>query len=116
MAESENVPTPWWLFVKTHMDRHAMKASELARRARVDRSRVTAWKRGGKVSAESVHAVASALRANPLAALAAAGIVRHECVELREADLDPTRLTEEELLAELRRRMAACPRPDCSSC
>ncbi|MEV0679845.1 helix-turn-helix transcriptional regulator [Actinosynnema sp. NPDC050436] len=105
MAEPENTPS-WWEYLEENLARRGLTTGDLARGAGVDRSRLTDWKRGGKASLDSARSVAGLFGASPLEVMVAAGLLTPDEAELREARPDPGRLSDEELIAELRRRMA----------
>ncbi|CCH27965.1 helix-turn-helix transcriptional regulator [Actinosynnema sp. NPDC047251] len=109
MSEPENVPSPWWRYLEENLASRGLTTGDLARGAGVDRSRLSDWKRGGKASLESARAVASLFGAGPLEVMVAAGLLTPQEAKLREARPDPARLSDEELVAELRRRMGRRP-------
>ncbi|WP_433268060.1 helix-turn-helix domain-containing protein [Actinosynnema sp. CS-041913] len=105
MTDDENTSSAWWDYLQANLESRDMTTGDLARGAGVDRSRLTDWKRGGKASVESARAIASLFDASPLEVMVAAGLITREEAELRQARPDPTKLSDEELVAELKRRL-----------
>ncbi|GAA1352347.1 helix-turn-helix domain-containing protein [Saccharothrix algeriensis] len=105
MTEDESTPSQWWAYLQANLARRGLSTGDLARGAGVDRSRLTDWKRGGKASVESARAVAALFGVSPLEVMVAAGLLSREEAALRAEQPDPARLGDEELIAELRRRL-----------
>ncbi|WP_121001947.1 helix-turn-helix domain-containing protein [Saccharothrix australiensis] len=108
MTDDENTSSGWWDYLQANLRARGMSTGELARGARVDRSRLTDWKRGGKASVDSARAVAALFGVSPLEAMVAAGVISREEAALREVRPDPALLGDEELVEELRRRLRNC--------
>ncbi|MEU4800871.1 helix-turn-helix transcriptional regulator [Actinosynnema sp. NPDC023587] len=105
MTEPENGPSAWWTYLEENLANRGLTTGDLARGAGVDRSRLSDWKRGGKASLESARAIAALFDAGPLEVMVAAGLITREEAALRRTRPDPGQLSDEELIAELRRRM-----------
>ncbi|MBB5956417.1 transcriptional regulator with XRE-family HTH domain [Saccharothrix tamanrassetensis] len=105
MTDDENTSSTWWDFLMDNLRSRGLSTGDLARGAGVDRSRLSDWKRGGKASVESARAIAVLFDASPLEVMVAAGLITPNEAALRQARPDPARLTDDELVAELRKRL-----------
>lgn len=97
--------TRWWEFVQ-RISNHATPA-QIARDTQLDKSAPSRWSRGGGVEAAQAVRVARAYEANVLEALAAAGYISSDEVELTEIAKGVEHYTSVELLRELLRRAEA---------
>lgn len=82
-----------------------MTTGELARGLGVDRSRLTDYRAGGRPSVATARRAALLFRVDPVAVLVAGGLLTAEEAGLRRARPDPAELGDDELIAELRRRV-----------
>ncbi|MFC6091117.1 helix-turn-helix transcriptional regulator [Saccharothrix sp. BKS2] len=97
--------TRWWQYVETNLRNRGLKTGDLTRVTGVDRSRISEWKRGRGVSLETARAVARLFEVSPLEAWVAAELITDEEARLQRARPDPADLTDQELVAELTRRL-----------
>ncbi|MGM1061743.1 helix-turn-helix transcriptional regulator [Saccharothrix sp. Mg75] len=98
--------TRWWDYVETNLRNRGLTTGDLARRTGVDRSRISEWKRGKGVSIETARSVARLFEASPLEAWVAAELITAEEARLHRTRPNPADLTDQELIAELARRLA----------
>ncbi len=98
------MPEAWWEYVQ-RISRGAPH-KDIAAAAGVDPSRITGWKNGDRPQAQSAVAFARAYRRNPVEALIAAGYLdKSEVSGVVEVAASAARLSHDELLAEIRRRI-----------
>ncbi|GGP34189.1 helix-turn-helix domain-containing protein [Saccharothrix coeruleofusca] len=105
MAAEESTPSSWWQYVQANLDNQGWTTGDLARHTGIDRSRFTDWRRGRSVSIENARTIARVFGASPLEVMVAAGLLTEQEAQLRRTRPDPAALTDEELLAELGRRL-----------
>lgn len=97
--------TRWWEYVEANLRNRGLSTGDLTRTTGVDRSRVSEWKRGKGVSLETARAVARLFGVSPLEAWVAAGLITAEEARLQRTRPNPADLTDQELIAELTRRL-----------
>ncbi|AEK07864.1 transcriptional repressor [Mycobacterium phage Yoshi] len=99
-----NEPT-WWTYLKTVADTEDGRT--IAEAAGVSPPQVSRWKTGAnRPDADKLVRFARHFRNPPVAALVAAGyLTSDEAAEIIEINRDVESLTDEELIAELQRRM-----------
>lgn len=100
-----STPSRWWQYIEANLENRGMTTGDLARRANVDRSRISEWKRGKGVSLDTARSIAVLFEVSPLEVMVAAELITAEEAQLRRAQPDPAALTDQELLAELGRRL-----------
>lgn len=95
-------------YLQRHMDRAGWNRAELSRASSVDASLIGRWLRGEVVPAvDGARKVAEAIRRPLLEVLVAAGLITAaEAKQRTAAQADPGDLSNDELLAEIGRRMA----------
>lgn len=98
-------PTRWWQYVEANLRNRGMTTGDLSRQAAVDRSRISEWKKGKGVSVDTARAVAKVFETSPLEAWVAAELITAEEADLKSPRPDPAALTDQELIAELTRRL-----------
>lgn len=99
--------TGWWAFLQAELDERGWNIAELARKSDVDRSVITRWRDGGDVTVANARKVSGALGVPLLRVLVHARVLTDSeaaGVELQGATLDPGVLSDDDLLAEIRRR------------
>lgn len=105
MTADENVHAPWWDWVERQLDNRGMSTADLTASTGLDRSRFTEWRKGKRPTLDTARLVAKAFGLSPLEVMVAARLIRAEEADLEKAAPDPASLTNQELLAELRRRL-----------
>jgi hypothetical protein len=81
---------------------------DFERESGISRTRLVDWRKGKGVTVEIARQVATAFRQPILSVLVAAGLLTaDEARQRAAAPVDPAKLTDDELLAEIRRRMLA---------
>lgn len=94
----------WWAYLQRLLDDNDLTPAGLAAKAGIDRTLFTGWKNGRTVSVPNARAIANALGLNILDVLVNAGILAENEAALTESDPDPSVLSDDALLAEIRRR------------
>ncbi|MEU4739371.1 helix-turn-helix transcriptional regulator [Actinosynnema sp. NPDC023658] len=105
MTTDESADSPWWDFVQRQLDDRAMSTADLSERTGLDRSRFTEWRRGKGASLDTARLVARAFDMSPLEVMVRAQLITAQEADLRDAAPDPAALTDQQLLAELGRRL-----------
>jgi hypothetical protein len=108
---TETEPTQWWKWVDQHLNVRCWTNADLARAARqygtsVDESVIGRWKnRGATPELQSVRAVARAFERDIREAAIAAGLLTAEEIHSPWPALDLAWFSDEQLIAEVQRRM-----------
>lgn len=98
--------TDWWDFVTRYMALRELKASQVAERARFNKSRMTSWSEGRGPTPKLARDTALALGAPVLEAFVAAGFLEPaDTDQIVEVSRGLDGLSDEELLAEVARRL-----------
>lgn len=100
----------WWDYVQRHLDERGWTPSELSRQANINRSIVGRWRsQDAKPEVTTARAVAKAFGVSLGEVLIASGLAEAEELGVAEgfASTGIRRASDEELMAELKRRMAA---------
>ncbi|MEU5695922.1 helix-turn-helix transcriptional regulator [Actinosynnema sp. NPDC020468] len=105
MTEAENTPSTWWDYIEKNLEYRGISTGELARRAGIDRSRFTDWRKGKSASLEAARAIAGVFDASPLEVMVAAGLITEQEARQTRTRPDPGELSDDELVAELTRRL-----------
>lgn len=105
VSADQNTPSPLWTYIETNLENRGLTTGDLARATGVHRSRFTDWRRGKSISIETARAIANLFQVSPLEVLVAAELITAEEAQLRHTRPDPAALSDEELVAELRRRL-----------
>lgn len=93
----------WWEYVRSVAG--PVKQQEIAARADIDQSHFSRWKAGHAPTVGMVAKFARAYGVNVLEALVAAGMITEAEADLREVRVaDLSTLSDDEFIAELRRR------------
>jgi hypothetical protein len=102
----------WWTYVQGQLDRLGWNTMDFERESGISRTRLVDWKKGKGVTVEIARQVADAFGQPILTVLVSAGLLTPEEAKQRAAaPVDPAKLTDDELLAEVRRRMLASRAP-----
>jgi transcriptional regulator with XRE-family HTH domain len=110
VTKAESADSSWSDFVQKQMDDRGMSTGELTEKTGFDRSRLTAWRKGERPSLDTARVVAKAFGMSPLEVMVAAKLITAEEAELRGVSTpDPGDLTDQQLLAELGRRLKRTP-------
>ncbi|CCH33083.1 helix-turn-helix transcriptional regulator [Actinosynnema sp. NPDC047251] len=96
-----------WDYIRKNLDNRGLTTGDLARATGVHRSRFTQWRQGRSISITTARSVAGLFDTGVLEVLVAAGLLGDDEVHLQRAQPDLALLTDEELLAELGRRLHA---------
>lgn len=94
----------WWQYVQAVTG--GAGGSEIAKRIGIDPSHLTRWKNGQIPAPPFVYKFAQTYNRNPLEAYVAAEFLTEDDVELREVRIGAEELTNDQLLEEIRRRLA----------
>ena len=86
-----------------------MSTADLTARTGLDRSRFTEWRKGKRPTLDTARLVAKAFDMSPLEVMVRAQLLTAQEVGLRDAAPDPAVLTDQQLLAELGRRLNRRP-------
>ncbi|MBW4716829.1 helix-turn-helix domain-containing protein [Saccharothrix obliqua] len=105
MSAEQNTPSRLWAYIETNLDNRGLNTGHLARATGVHRSRFTDWRRGKSISIETSRAIAKLFEVSPLEVLVAAELITEEEAQLRHTRPNPAELSDEELVAELKRRL-----------
>jgi transcriptional regulator with XRE-family HTH domain len=105
MTTDESADSPWWDFVQRQLDDRGMSTADLAEKTGLDRSRFTEWRRGKGASLDTARLVAKAFGMSPLEVMVKAQLISAQEASLNRASPDPAQLTDQQLLAELGRRL-----------
>lgn len=101
----DTAPTKWWLYL-LELAGPNIKLGDIAARIGIDQSHLTRWKTGYAPGVPFVVKTAEAYGRPVVEALVAAEVITEEQAELRTVRVtDPSNMTTEELLEELRRRV-----------
>lgn len=96
--------------MQTELDRRGWVPADLARAAGISHTRLTRWREGQAPSVDAARAVATAFGVPLLTVLVAAGLLTaEEAGQQSVSPPDPQRLTDEQLAAEMLRRMKSPP-------
>lgn len=82
-----------------------MTQAELAAKAGLERSRFTRWRQGEKPNLDNARRVAKALGVTPMEVMVGFHLITAEEADQRVASPDPAVLTDQQLVAELNRRL-----------
>ncbi|WP_232520074.1 helix-turn-helix transcriptional regulator [Actinosynnema pretiosum] len=105
MTGNQSAPSPWWDYIERNLEYRNLTTGDLAREVNVDRSRLTAWRKGAKISIPTARAIARLFQVSVFEVLVAAGMLTQQEADYQPASTDPTDLSDEQLIAELRRRL-----------
>ncbi|MEU6154546.1 helix-turn-helix transcriptional regulator [Actinosynnema sp. NPDC047251] len=106
MSSEQNItPSPLWTYIETNLENRGLNTGDLARATGVHRSRFTDWRRGKSISIETARAIAKLFEVSPLEVLVAAELLTPEEAQLRHTRPNPAEVSNEELIAELKRRL-----------
>ena len=106
VTKAESADSSWSDFVQKHMDDRGMSTGDLTEKTGFDRSRLTAWRKGERPTLDTARVVAKAFDMSPLEVMVAAKLITAEEADLRGiSSPDPSALTDQQLLAELTRRL-----------
>lgn len=95
--------TRWYQYVQAVSGN--AQAIEIAKRVDIDNSAITRWKQGQQPTIGFVIAFARAYRRNVLEAFVAAEFITDDEANLREVNVGPESLTNDQLVEEVRRRL-----------
>lgn len=109
MTTDESADSTWWQWVQRQLDDRGMTTADLTERTGLDRSRFTGWRRGERPNLDTARLVAKAFDMSPLEVMVQARLLTAQEVSLRQASPDPGVLTDQQLLAELGRRLKRSP-------
>ncbi|CCH30074.1 helix-turn-helix domain-containing protein [Saccharothrix espanaensis] len=104
-SEQNITPSPLWTYIETNLENRGLNTGDLARATGVHRSRFTDWRRGKSISIETARAIAKLFEVSPLEVLVAAELLTPEEAQLRHTRPNPAEVSNEELIAELKRRL-----------
>lgn len=97
-------PTRWWYYVRSVAGDDTQL--QIAAKSGIDKYHPTRWKQGWRPAAEFVVAFAQAYNRSPLEALVEAEYLTEEQAALQRVEItDLSHASDDELLAELQRRM-----------
>ncbi|GAA2684791.1 DNA-binding transcriptional regulator, XRE-family HTH domain [Actinosynnema pretiosum] len=102
---NQSAPSPWWDYIERNLEYRNLTTGDLAREVGVDRSRLTAWRKGAKISIPTARAIARLFQVSVFEVLVAAGMLTQQEADHQPASTDPTDLSDEQLISELRRRL-----------
>lgn len=111
MTGTERAPqtTPtsaWYRYVRNKLDELGWSTVDFETASGISRTRLVDWRKGRSVSPDNVRATANAFGTPVLQAFVAAGLLTAEEASQRpDAPIDPSVLSNDQLLAELRRRL-----------
>ncbi|GAA3881798.1 hypothetical protein GCM10022243_52940 [Saccharothrix violaceirubra] len=105
MTTDESNHSSWWKFVERQLADRGLSTGDLARLAKVDRSRFTDWRRGRKISIENARSIARVFELSMLEVMVEARLITAEEAQLREIAPNAGMLPDEELVNELGRRL-----------
>jgi transcriptional regulator with XRE-family HTH domain len=106
VTKAESADSSWSDFVQKQMDDRGMSTGELTDKTGFDRSRLTAWRKGERPNLDTARVVAKAFGMSPLEVMVAAKLITAEEAELKGVSSpDPGALTDQQLVAELGRRL-----------
>lgn len=97
--------TDWWDFVSRYIAARETNGAQVAAKAGYDKSLLTRWSRGSSPTPKMVRDTALALNAPVLDAFIAAGYLQPEDTTIEAIERPIGKLTDDELLAEVRHRM-----------
>ncbi|MFI9811488.1 helix-turn-helix transcriptional regulator [Saccharothrix variisporea] len=102
MSTHDKATSPQWAYLDGELRKRGLTTDDLVRRAGVARSEITAWRNGQPASVPTARAIATFLGVSTLDILVEAGGTTGQEAQRRPIEgLDPTALTEDELLLEL---------------
>lgn len=105
MSEDSVTPSPLWTYIETNLENRGLSTGDLSRATGVHRSRFTDWRRGKSINIDTARAIAKLFEVSPLEVMVAAELITAEEAQLKHTRPDPADLTDDELVAELRRRL-----------
>jgi transcriptional regulator with XRE-family HTH domain len=103
VTRDESADSTWWEWVERQLDDRAMTPADLGERTGLDRSCFTRWRKGERPTLDTARLVARAFGMSPLEVM-----VKAHLISAQEARLN-TSLTDQQLLAELGRRLKRTP-------
>ncbi|MFI9811378.1 helix-turn-helix transcriptional regulator [Saccharothrix variisporea] len=112
MSTHDKATSSQWAYLDGELRKRGLTTEDLARRAGVARSDITAWRNGQPPSVPTARAIATFLGMSTLDILVEAGIIAEQEASRRPVEgLDPTALTDDELLLELAKWLRSRRRP-----
>ncbi|MFE2752689.1 helix-turn-helix domain-containing protein [Actinosynnema sp. NPDC059335] len=105
MTTDKSAGAPWWDFVQRQLDDRGMTTADLTKATGIDKSRFTQWRQGKRASLDSARLIAKAFGMSPLEVMVEARLLTAQEVNLDRVSPDPAQLTNQQLLAELDRRL-----------
>ncbi|MDQ0377911.1 helix-turn-helix domain-containing protein [Amycolatopsis thermophila] len=103
----QGLPT-WSSYVQTLLDERGWSGVDFEKHSGISRTRLVDWRKGSVPSPDIVRKVAETAGKPVIQAYVAAGyLTAEEAHQRAAAPIDLSRLTDDQLLAEIRRRMAA---------
>ncbi|MEU4804277.1 helix-turn-helix transcriptional regulator [Actinosynnema sp. NPDC023587] len=99
-------PPPLWEYIEKNLENRGLTTGDLAKATGVHRSRFTKWRQGDSISIPTARAIAALFETSVVEVLVVAGLIGDDEARLQRARPDPAALTNEELVAELRRRLS----------
>jgi DNA-binding XRE family transcriptional regulator len=102
VSTNDRATSPQWAFLDGELRKRGLTAEDLVRRAGVSRSDITAWRNGQPPSVSTARATATFLGMSTLDILIESGVTTEQEVPRRPVEaLNPTALTDDELILEL---------------
>lgn len=105
VTTDESADSTWWEWVERQLEDRAMTPAVLGERTGLDRSCFTRWRKGERPTLDTARLVARAFGLSPLEVMVKAHLISAEEADLRVLAPDPSTLTDQQLLAELGRRL-----------
>lgn len=105
VTTDKSASAPWWDFVQRQLDDRGMTTADLTKATGIDKSRFTQWRQGKRASLDSARLIAKAFGMSPLEVMVEARLLTAQEVNLDRVSPDPAQLTNQQLLAELDRRL-----------
>ncbi|MFD1147924.1 helix-turn-helix domain-containing protein [Saccharothrix hoggarensis] len=105
MTTDESADSTWWQWLERALEDRGMTPAQLSKLTKIDRSAHTRWRNGERPTFDTVRVIAKALGVSPVEVAVAANLLTAEEAALEAPSPDPAVLTDQQLLAELGRRL-----------
>jgi transcriptional regulator with XRE-family HTH domain len=109
VTTDESADSTWWEWVERQLEDRAMTTADLSERTGLDRSCFTRWRKGERPTMDTARLVARAFGMSPLEVMVKAHLISAQEARLSTSAPDPAALTDQQLLAELGRRLKRAP-------
>ncbi|MFI9811429.1 helix-turn-helix domain-containing protein [Saccharothrix variisporea] len=105
MCPANDTSPQLWNYVAFQLSARGLSSGDLSRATGINRSQLSTWRRGGKITIDSARTLARFFECPLLEVLVAAGLITADEAELRQAQPDLAAISNTALAAELHRRL-----------